>query len=444
MSEEHTCPHGHSHHEDETQADLAMEKMDTADKSLADALRVSFVILKVIMVIVVIAFFASGFQTIGPDEQGLVLRFGKIQTVGADGDVTLSPGLRWVFPYPIDELIKIPVENTSTLSVNSFWYYMTPQQILNPELLKTRDPSPTLNPIQDGYSLTRGESVGDVTDGNAGGNDYNIVHSRWQITYKIKDAQLFFTNVFVSDLKPGDEFLTFMEKDVRPLLLSCFEEAVVTTTVHYSIDEAIDKIGLAEDVRALVQAKLDRIECGLGVQTVTLNEMTYPRQVADAFDNFFSASQEAKAQVNEAQTLAGTTLAQSAGGVARALVAALKNPAATEAETEVLWGRLAGQAQEILASANAYRTSVVAAAEASADYFNRLLPEYRKHPDLVVQNLYFDSVQDVIDGVDETFILQGKAGDQSREVRIQLNRDPALKRSGRNGPTGPNTADAPF
>jgi hypothetical protein len=87
---------------------------------------------------------------------------------------------------------------------------------------------------------------------------------------------------------------------------------------------------------------------------------------------------------------------------------------------------------------------VVAAAEATADYFNRLLPEYRKHPDLVVQNLYLDTLQQVIDGVDEKFILQGKAGDQSREVRIQLNRDPALKRSGRSGPTGPNTADAPF
>ncbi|MCP4455262.1 MAG: protease modulator HflK [Planctomycetes bacterium] len=444
MSEQHTCPHGHSHHEDETSDDLALEKMDTADKSLADALRISFVILKVIMVIVVIAFFASGFQTIGPDEQGLVLRFGKIQTVGADGDVTLDPGLRWVFPYPIDELIKIPVENTSTLSVNSFWYYMTPQQILNPELLNTRSPSPTLNPVQDGYSLTRGESAVDLAGGDAGGNDYNIVHSRWQVTYKIKDAQLFFTHVFVRALKPGEKFLKQMEKDVRPLLLSCFEEAVVTTTVRYSIDEALDKIGLAEDVKALVQAKLDSIECGLSVQNVTLNEMTYPRQVAEAFDNFFSASQEAKSQVNEAQTLADTTLTKTAGGVARALVTALKDPEAEAAETEALWGRLAGEGQETLASANAYRTSVVAAAEAAADYFKRLLPEYRKHPDLVVQNLYFDTVQAVIDGIDEKFILHGKAGDQSREVRIQLNRDPALKRSGRTGPTGPNTADAPF
>jgi membrane protease subunit HflK len=441
MTEENTCPNTHHPHDEEGQADLALDKMDTADKSLADALRISFIILKVIMVIVVIAFFASGFQTIGPDEQGLVLRFGKIQAVGKDGDVTLDPGLRWVFPYPIDELVKVPVENRINLPVNSFWYYVTPQEVLNPKLKIT--PGATLDPTKDGYFLTRGESPSDSMDPAGGGNDYNIVHSKWQITYKIKDAQLFFTNVFVRDLKPGDQFVKLLEKDVRPLLMCCFEEAVVTAMVHYSIDEALESTGLAEAVKTLVQAKLDQIECGLSVQNVTLNEITWPRQVADAFDAFIAASQEAKALVNEAQTMADTTLTQTAGGVARDLVNALKDPETNEAQLEALWARLAGNAQEVLAAANAYRTTVVAAAEASADYFNRLLPEYRKHPNLVVQNLYLDTVQGVIDGMDEKFIMQGKAEGQTREQRILLNRDPALKRSGPVGPTGPNMTGAP-
>ncbi|MCF7976010.1 MAG: hypothetical protein K9N55_19490 [Phycisphaerae bacterium] len=441
MTEEKQCPHTHHHHDDDGQDDLALEKMDTADKSLADALRISFIILKVIMVIVVIAFFASGFQTIGPDEQGLVLRFGKIQTVGPDGDVTLDPGLKWVFPYPIDELIKVPVENRINLPVNSFWYYMTPQEILNPKLRIT--PSATLDPVKEGYFLTRGESLSDSTDAGAGGNDYNIVHSRWEITYKIKDAQLFFTNVFVRDLKPGDQYVDFVMKDVRPLLLCCFEEAVVTTMVHYSIDEAIESTGLAEAVKALVQVKLDEIECGLSIQNVALKEVTWPRQVADAFDAFIAASQEAKSQVNQAQTMADTTLTQTAGGVARDLVNALRDDNASEATLESLWSRLAGNAQEVLAAANAYRTTVVAAAEATADYFNQLLPEYRKYPNLVVQNLYLDTVQQVIDGMDEKFILPAKAEGQTREQRILLNRDPALKRSGPAGPTSPTMSGAP-
>ena len=72
-----------------------------------------------------------------------------------------------------------------------------------------------------------------------------------------------------------------------------------------------------------------------------------------------------------------------------------------------------------------------------------LLPEYKKHPDLVVQNLYLDTVQQVIDGMDEKFILPAKAEGQTREQRILLNRDPALKRSGPAGPTSPTMSGAP-
>lgn len=439
MSEEHQCPHHHHHHGDECQEPLPLDKMDTADKSLADALRISFIILKVIMVIVVVAFIASGFQTIGPDEQGLVLRFGKIQTVGSDGDVTLDPGLKWIFPYPIDEIVKIPVEKRINVAVNSFWYYMTADEVLNPDLIKRRRPSDTLDPTREGYTLTRGERL--TEGGESEGNDYNIVHSKWQIVYKIKNPRQFFTNVYVRDLVPGDTFQELMEKDIKPLLVSCFEEAVVTAMVHYTIDEALESKGLGEHVKRLVQQKLDTIESGLSVQNVTLDDIVYPRQIETAFDAFITATQQAKAKVNEAQTKADVTLTQTAGGVARELADALRNPNTPNAELDSLWAGLAGNAQEIIAEANAYRSSVVAAAESTADYFNQLLPEYKKHPELVVKNLYLDAVQSVMNGIDEKFVMQGDSGDQSRELRIQLNRDPALKRS---KPVDPNQANAAF
>ena len=101
------------------------EEFDAASKSLSEALRISFVILKVIMVILIIAFLASGFVTVDPDEQAIVLRFGKIREAGL-----LDPGPHWVFPYPIDEVIKIPVKTKVPLSVESFWYFQTKQDIL--------------------------------------------------------------------------------------------------------------------------------------------------------------------------------------------------------------------------------------------------------------------------------------------------------------------------
>ena len=83
-----------------------MEQFGAAEKSLSEALRLSFVILKVIMVILVVAFLASGFKTVNNDEKGLVLRFGAIRGV-SQAERVLEPGWHWVFPYPIDEIVKI-------------------------------------------------------------------------------------------------------------------------------------------------------------------------------------------------------------------------------------------------------------------------------------------------------------------------------------------------
>jgi len=81
-------------------------EFDTAGKSLSEALRISFIILKIIMIVLVIVFLVSGFRTVGSDEQALVLRFGKIRGVGENR--LLGPGPHWVFPYPIDKIVKNP------------------------------------------------------------------------------------------------------------------------------------------------------------------------------------------------------------------------------------------------------------------------------------------------------------------------------------------------
>jgi regulator of protease activity HflC (stomatin/prohibitin superfamily) len=107
----------------------ADEELDAAGKSLSEALRISFIILKVIMIVLVVAFLLSGFVTVDSGEQALVLRFGKIQGVGEER--LLGPGLHWIFPYPVDEIVRIPVEEKVNLLVNSFWYFQTEQEMLS-------------------------------------------------------------------------------------------------------------------------------------------------------------------------------------------------------------------------------------------------------------------------------------------------------------------------
>ena len=96
---------------------------DAAERALSDALKVSFTILKWIMFLLLIFFLASGFKTVGPDEQALVLRFGKIRGIAEER--VLKPGLHWILPYPIDEIIRIPVKKRISIPIDSFWYFQT-------------------------------------------------------------------------------------------------------------------------------------------------------------------------------------------------------------------------------------------------------------------------------------------------------------------------------
>src|SRR4030042_2064651 len=95
----------------------AGDELDTASKSLSEALGISFIILKVIMIVLIVAFLASGFETVGSEEQPLVLRFGKIRGVGEKR--LLGPGPHWILPYPIDEILKIPVKTQVSLPIDS-------------------------------------------------------------------------------------------------------------------------------------------------------------------------------------------------------------------------------------------------------------------------------------------------------------------------------------
>ncbi len=404
---------------------LKRDEFDAAGKSLSDALRFSFMILKVIMIILVIAFLASGFRTVGPDEKALVLRFGKIR--GVTEERVLGPGAHWVFPYPIDEVVKIPVEKKVNLAVNSLWYYQTKDEILGEDPKRKPRVAEKLDPTREGYSLTRTTRRSDEILGSDG-SDYNIVHSKWQLTYKIDDIEVFFKNVYVNEIKPGQIYFDVITDSIKPLLQNVFEEAVVTALVNYTIDEAIkSKDTIPRHVKRLVQQELDSIESGIKVVSVYLTDITWPRQVDEAFLASIRASQESQKAISEAKTSAENTLNEAGGPVAERLLATLKDKSITEEKREYLWLQLAGSAQERIAEARAYRTQVVETTKANAEYLQQLLPEYRKRPELVIQKIYQDTIEFVLINADEKFVIQPTEGAAGKELRIMINRDPSLK-----------------
>ncbi|MFQ6034610.1 MAG: protease modulator HflK [Sedimentisphaerales bacterium] len=400
------------------------EQLDAAGKSLSEALRISFAILKVIMVVLVVIFLASGFRTVGSDEQAIVLRFGRIRGVGDER--ILRPGLHWVFPYPIDEIVRIPVLKKVNLPINSFWYSQTTRDLLGEGPKKSTRIPEQLNPVKEGYCITRSEKQDQVA-----GSDYNIVHCKWQLTYKIDDPERFFQNIYVdlANIQTGQNYADVISKEVAPLLEYMVADAVVTAMVNYTIDDCLfEQVArVTQHVKKLLQEKLDEIESGIKVVSMQLTDKTWPRQVDEAFQASIKASQESQKLISEARTYAENTLNEAAGPVAMQLYKALHDETISEEEKEFLWSQLAGAAQEKIAQARAYRTKVVESAKANVEYLREILPEYRKRPRLVTQKIYLDAIEYVLNHAAEKFVVQPTKGSKGREFRIILNRNPTIK-----------------
>ena len=418
---EHCCNHSHAEGQTDDNALSAFDELDAAGKSLTNALRLSFSILKVIMALLVFLFLVSGIFRVQPDEEALVLHFGKLS---GEGDSRIrQPGLRFAFPDPIGEVVRIPVQRVQSLAVDSFWYFET-----EAEKLGRIPPQPAygpLNPLRDGYSLTRNDS-----ETGLAGTDYNIVHSRWSITYRIRSPIDFFESVFIRSRTPGEDFLDAASETVNPVLNSLASNAIVSTMVRYSIDDAVrSRSDIAVDVKNTLQRKLDDIRSGLEIDAVRADRIVWPRQVDEAFQASNRARQESEQVRIDAASFRDRILTDTGGPGAEGVLSRLRQEELSQQEQEELVSRLAGQSQTVIAEARAYRTRVVEEAKANAEYLLNLLPEYRKRPELVLQKIYQDAVQQVLAGADEKIFIQPAQGGKSREIRIMINRDPQIKRT---------------
>jgi hypothetical protein len=77
------------------------KRMDAANQSLADALRITYKLLQAGMFVLVVLYLISGLQSINEGERGIAVRLGKITKPN------LEPGFQWSWPYPIGEIVRV-------------------------------------------------------------------------------------------------------------------------------------------------------------------------------------------------------------------------------------------------------------------------------------------------------------------------------------------------
>jgi membrane protease subunit HflK len=195
---------------------------------------------------------ASGSYTVGPDQRGIVLRFGQHVA-------TTDPGFHWHWPYPLEAVLRPKVTEVQRAEIG----------------FRSIDPGPPAR-----YADVASESL--MLTG-----DENIIDIDLVVQYRIADPAKYL----------------FKVRHLSDTVKSASEAALREVIGRRHIDEAltIGKLEIQEETKALLQVILNTYEAGLQIIAVQLQEVQPPKQVIDAFKDVASAREDKARFINEAE-----------------------------------------------------------------------------------------------------------------------------------------------
>jgi modulator of FtsH protease HflK len=381
---------------------------DPAQQSLVSALRSSFAVLRLIMIVLLVLYLSSGVFRIQPGEQGVIVRLGKLVDNADTGRPVFEHGwIWWALPAPIDEKIRLS-GSIQKLKIDTFLFKRQDADITSKtDIASIRPTSNTLKPGQDGAMLT---------------GDMNLSHGLWEVEFRLSDAAQFVKSV--SEEAGG----------IEPILRRLFETAILREVAHYKVEEVtrtrIDI--LADRVARRLQNELKDLDLGVEVVKVNPNSIV-PPQVAPAFEEVTRAENERKQQEDAAQKRATEILNQVAGPQHRELLEKISQYGAAElaGADPARLQQLRDQIGEALKTAQGEVATRLKEAEAERDTaqqkinreyqeFTFWLQQYRQHPKATLISLWASMRSDVLDNRDnEIFWVP-----TSEVIDIVVNRDP--------------------
>jgi len=238
--------------------------------------------------LVIAAWLVSGFYRVEPDEQGVVLRFGKyIKTAG--------PGLNYHLPAPIETAITPKVTRVQRVDIG----------------------------FRSASEFGRGTGTRDVAEESLMlTGDENIVDIHASVLWVIKDAGKFLFQV----QRP--------EVTVKAVAESVIREIVGKTPIQAAQTEGRRRI--EEDARRLTQRVLDEYGLGITIQQVTVQKVDPPNQVIEAFRDVQRAKADKERARNEAEAYSNDIIPRARGEAERLLqeAKAYKQEVAVRAQGE--------------------------------------------------------------------------------------------------------------
>jgi membrane protease subunit HflK len=346
-----------------------------------------------VVVVLLLLFCFSGVTRVPPGSVGLVLRFGKL--AGATRvDQIREPGLVLALPYPIDQVIEVPVKEEGEVTIEEVYYPYD----------ETPPTTDLIDPVLEGYCLT---------------GDQNLIQAKLVVKYKITDPIAFALGMADADRESllRDAVLTALTHTVagwevdevihtqrahvkvkdmtESLAQTVLRDAVLTALTHtvagWEVDEVIHtqradmKVkdateSLAETIRRLAQERLDALAegsgCGLEISAVQFKEIHPPRHVKADFERVQMEVSDAMTKMQNAKAFAARTI--------------------PNAEA---------QRNQLIQEARAYQSVLTGEATAEVEEFGKVYEEYKNNPELVWQRMYEETVERVLKNVGRRVFL---------------------------------------
>jgi modulator of FtsH protease HflK len=211
--------------------------------------------------LLVLAWVSSGIYNVQPDEQGIVLRFGRWVE-------TTEPGLHYHLPYPIGTVRLPKVTQVNQLRLGS----------------DSNSPDADSSGSRDKQMLT---------------GDENIVEADCTVFWRIKDAGLYLFKISDPELS------------VKIAAESALREIISRTPIQAAMSDK--RAQIADETRVLLQQLLDHAQAGVLITQVQLQRVDPPPQVIDAFNDVQRARADQERARNEADAYANDVIPRARG-----------------------------------------------------------------------------------------------------------------------------------
>lgn len=209
---------------------------------------------RAVLAVLVLFVLLSMWFTVDPEEAGLVLRFGRLTRL-------VRSGLHMKFPYPIESVVKVPVER----QLKEEFGFRT-------EGLDGRTTYSETDFAEESLMLT---------------GDLNVAVVEWTAQYRVNDPYKYL----------------FKVRNVRKTFRDMNETVMREVVGDRSVNEVltVGRVEVATEVERRLQALCDQYENGIKLEQIVLQDVNPPDAVKPSFNEVNQAQQEREKLINQAR-----------------------------------------------------------------------------------------------------------------------------------------------